>query len=67
MEDGRKILTGKQTYRNETSKKLRCRWEDNSRMYLKEIGDNTNNLIDLAQDRVYYRALVNATLNLWFL
>ena len=43
----------------------RHRWEDNIRMDLKEIGINTRNLVDLAQDRDYCRALVNATLNLW--
>ena len=34
------------------------------RMDLKEIGSNTRNWIDSAQDRDYWRALVNATLNL---
>ena len=33
-------------------------------MDLKEIGINTRNSIDLTQDRDYWRALVNATLNL---
>jgi hypothetical protein len=42
----------------------RHRWEDNIRMDLKEIGINTRNWIDLAQDRDYWRALVNAALNL---
>ena len=32
-------------------------------MYLKEIGINTKNLVDSAQDRDYWRALVNAALN----
>ena len=30
----------------------------------KEIGINMRNSVDLAQDRVYWRALVNAALNL---
>ena len=58
MEEGRnilKIITGKP----------RCRWEDNIRIDLKEIGINTRNLVDSAQDRDYWRALVNAALNLW--
>ena len=42
----------------------RRRWEDNIRMDLKEIGINTKNLVDLAQDRDYWRALVSAVLNL---
>ena len=33
-------------------------------MDLKEIGVNTRNLVDSAQDRDYWRALVNAALNL---
>ena len=35
-------------------------------MDLKEIGINTRNWVDLAQDRDYWRALVNAALNLRF-
>ena len=33
-------------------------------MNLKEIGINTRNWVDLAQDRDYWRTLVNAALNL---
>jgi hypothetical protein len=43
----------------------RRRWEDNIRMDLKEIGINTRNWVNSAQDRDYWRALVNAALNLW--
>ena len=42
----------------------RLRWEDNIRMDLKEIGINTKNWVDSARDRDYWRALVNAALNL---
>ena len=42
----------------------RCRWEDNIRMDLREIGINTKNRVDSAHDRDYWRALVNAALNL---
>ena len=42
-----------------TSGRPRRRWEDNIRMDLKEIGVNTNNWVDLAQNRDYWRALVN--------
>ena len=38
-----------------------CRWEDNIKMDLKEIG----NLLDSAKYREYWRVLVNAELNLW--
>ena len=34
-------------------------------MDLKEIGINTRNWVNLAQDRDYWRGLVNAALNLW--
>ena len=39
-------------------------WEDNIRMDLEEIGINARNWVDSAQDRNYWRALVNAALNL---
>ena len=34
---------------------------------IKEIGINTRNLLDSAQDRDYWRALVNQALSLWAL
>ena len=40
------------------------RWEDNITIDLKEIGINTIIWVDLAQDRDFWRALVNAVLNL---
>ena len=43
----------------------RRRWEDTIRMDLDEIGINAGNWVDSAQDRNYWRALVNAALNLW--
>ena len=55
-----KILKGKPT-----GKRPRLRWEDNIRMDLEEIVINAGNCVDSAQDRDYWRALVNATLNLW--
>ena len=39
-------------------------WEDNIIMDLEEIGINAGNWVDSAQDRNYWRALVNAELNL---
>ena len=38
--------------------------ETNVRMDLEEIGINAGNWVNLAQDRDYWRALVNAALNL---
>ena len=43
-----------------------CRWKDTIRMDLKEIGINMRNWVDSAQDKDYWRALVNATLNSGF-
>ena len=43
----------------------RHRWEDNIRMDLKEMGINIRNWVDSAQDGDFWRALVNAALNLW--
>ena len=34
-------------------------------MDLEEIGINAGNWVDSAQDRGYWRALVNVALNLW--
>ena len=42
----------------------RRRWEDNIRMVFKEITINTRHWVDSAQDRDYWRAFVNAVLNL---
>jgi hypothetical protein len=41
----------------------RCRWEDNIRMDLREIGWGGMDWIDLAQDSDQWRALVNRVLN----
>jgi hypothetical protein len=41
----------------------RRRWEVDIRMDLKEIGINMRNWVDSAQDRDYWRALVNSELN----
>ena len=40
------------------------RWEDNIRKNVKEIGINTRNWVNSAQDMDYWRDLVNAALNL---
>ena len=66
MEEGRKaskiltdIPTGKKPLRSPKRK-----WENNIRMDVTEIGIKTRNWVDSAQDRDYWRALVNAALNL---
>ena len=53
-----KILTGKHTGKRPLGRPRR-RWEDNIRMDLEEI----SNWVDSAQDRDYWRALVNAAMN----
>ena len=61
MEEGRSsftILTGRPT-----GKRPLGRWGDNVGMDLEEIGINAGNWVDSAQDRNYWRALVNAALN----
>ena len=66
MEEGRsafKILRGKSTGTRPLGRPMR-RWEDNIRMHHEEIGINARNWVDTDQDRNYWRALVNAALNL---
>ena len=66
MEESRsvfKMLSGKPTGKGPLGRPRR-RWEDNIRMDLEEIGINAGNWVDSAQDRDYWRALVNAALNL---
>ena len=66
MEEGRgafKILTGKPTGKRPLGRPRR-RWEDNIRMDLEKIGFNAGNWVDSAQDRDYWKALVNTALNL---
>ena len=62
MEEGRsafKIFKGKRFLG-----RPRLRWEDSIRMDLNEINVNSRNLLNLAQDRDFWRALVNAALSL---
>ena len=58
-----KILTSKPTGKRPLGRPRR-RWEDNIRMDLEERGINAGNWVDSAQVRDYWRALVNAALNL---
>ena len=66
MEEGRsslKMLTGKLTGKKFLGRPG-CRWENNTRFDLKELGINTRNWVDSSQDKDYWRVLVNAILNL---
>ena len=65
MEEGRsvlKVLTGTPRGKRPLGRPRR-RWKDNIRVDLKEIGIHTRNWVDSGQDRDYWRALVNTTLN----
>ena len=42
--------------------RLRCRWEDNIKMDLQEVGGGRD-WMELAQDRDRWRALVNKVMN----
>jgi hypothetical protein len=42
----------------------RCRWKDNIKMGRREIGINGANYIQVAQDRVQWRACVNTVMKL---
>ena len=57
------MLTGKPSGKRPLGRPKR-RWEDTIRMNLEEIGINTGNWVDSAQDGNYWRALVNVALNL---
>ena len=58
-----KVLTGKLTGQKPLGRPRR-RWEDNIKMHLEEIGINKRNWFDSPLDRNYWRALVNAAVNL---
>ena len=63
MRSSFKILTGKPTGKRPL-RRPRCRWEDNIRIDLEEIRIDACNWVDIAQNRDYWRDLVNAALNL---
>ena len=63
MTNAFKLLTGKPIGKRPLGRPGR-RWEDNIRMDFEEIDINAGYWVDSAQDRDYWRALVNAALNL---
>jgi len=67
MREGRgvyRVLVGKPKGRRPLGRP-RCRWEDNIRMNLQEVGCGCVDWTELAQDRDRWRALVSAVMNLW--
>ena len=46
-----------------TLESTRCRWEDNIKVDIHEVGGGSMDWIELAQDRDRCRALVNAVVN----
>jgi hypothetical protein len=45
---------------------FRCRWEDNIKAVLQEVGCEGMDWIEMAQNRDRWRALVNVVMNLRF-
>jgi hypothetical protein len=58
-----RILVGKPEGKRPLGKPI-CRWVDNIKMGLREIGTDVVDWIDMAQDRDQWRAPVNMVLNL---
>ena len=67
MEEGRgvhKVLVGKPEGMRPLGRP-RCRWEDNIKMDLQEVGRGCGDWMELAQDRDRWQALVSMVLNFW--
>jgi len=58
-----RVLVGKREGKRPLGRPSR-RWEDNIKMDIQEVEYGGMDLIDLAQDRDRWRALVNAVMNL---
>jgi hypothetical protein len=57
-----RILVGMQEGKRPLGRPI-CRWVDNIKMDLREIGWDVTDWIDLAQNRDHRRALVNTVMN----
>ena len=65
MEEGRgvhKVLVGKPDGKRPMGRPRR-RWEDNIKMDLQEVGRGWGDLMELAQDRDRWQALVSTVMN----
>jgi len=58
-----RVLLGKPEGRNPLERH-RCRWVDNIRVYLQEVGCGYMDWIGMAQDRHRWRTVVSAVMNL---
>ena len=58
-----RVLVGKPEGKRQLERP-RCRWEDNMKMDLQEVGCEGIDSIDVAQDRDRWRVLVNTVMNL---
>jgi hypothetical protein len=58
-----RILVGKPEGKRSLGRP-RCRWVDNIKKNIREIGWDGMDWIDLVQDRDHWRALVNTVMNL---
>ena len=65
MEEGRgvhKVLVGKPDGKRQLGRP-RCRWENNIKMDLQEVGRGCGDWMQLAKDRDRWRALVSTVMN----
>jgi hypothetical protein len=60
-----RILVGMPERKRLLGRPGRHRWEDNTKMYLREMGWDGVDWIDLAEDKDQWRALMNTVINLW--
>ena len=58
-----RVLVGKPE-RKRPLGRPRCRWEDNVKMGLQEVGGGCGDWMELAQERDRWRALVSTVMNL---
>jgi hypothetical protein len=58
-----RVLVGKPQGKR-PMRRPRCRWEDNIKIDLQEVGCECTDWVELAQDRDRWRAPVNAVMNL---
>jgi hypothetical protein len=64
MRNAYKVLVGKPEGKRLLGEH-KCRWEDNIKIDVMEIGRENEDMIHQALDRVRWRAVVYTVLNLW--